>query len=141
MKIYKEYYIPTVDEFRVGFLHEHQDHKGIVLGFHPSDWIEEQVEKFMTDLYAKKIKVKYLYEDDFKELSWKKYGKAPKGILYKGYVNERREEVRMIYTPQSKHVLIYVINVPFHEQTVFAGKVQNISELKVIIKQLNIKPI
>lgn len=87
-----------------------------------------------------KVRVKYLDNDDFTSLGWHNYGKAPKGILYRGYSDERFNKVRIIHLPQSNHVLIYTIDVDLHDQTGFAGCIQNISELKVIIKQLKIKP-
>jgi len=87
------------------------------------------------------IRIKHLDENDFNKLNWERYSTSPKGILYRGYKNERLQSVRIIYIPHSKHVLVYAIDVPLHDQTVFAGTVQNISELKVIINQLKIKPV
>ena len=162
----KNYYIPKIEELHPGMEIEMFYQKGklnltdgkveFIASEPEKKWHKEIISTSEKDTYfwnhpigklaeiidKKLLRIKHLDKDDFNSLGWKSTLRLEGKVDYKefsDYKNIRENDIKLLYMEQSKHVLIYVID-GIEAQTIVAGTIQNISELKVIIKQLEIKP-
>lgn len=148
-----EYYVPSIEEFYVGFEYEYLTIKG--------EWIKDifgstkpfDTEQMDFDIVRKisndlpdELRVKYLDKEDIESLGLKVSDKCVRKYvdLFEANYNDRRREddkVRLIYTYSNKHVLISIGNskASYPEwKTLFTGTTRNISELKIVLKQIGI---
>ena len=141
-----KYYTPTIEEFHIGF--EYETRFGLNSPFttcilHPG-YKFTQIEKDINEDY---IRVKYLDDEDIKSLGfinwtveWTDHARyyftksLPDGSI------SIKDGIQLFFIFGSydrDHVTIYnIINEIKH--VLFDGVVQNKSELKVLLKQLNI---
>jgi hypothetical protein len=136
-----KYYEPTIEEFHVGFEYHYKD---LNLNLKDYGWFPETVsiEGFNCEFYIKQIAsgdycVKYLDQEDIESLGFKltQY----EGIKFKEYkklVSTGNDNFLCTITHNytSKMVIIKRTGVE-----IFTGTIKNISELKKLMQQLNIK--
>ena len=144
-----KYYTPTIEEFHVGFECE-------VYGFNPNNRLNNNIEKkwekitfsiedinLLKDKYLDSFRVKYLDREDIESLGFEyQDGKMIKGysdnFIYKPN-NNLQYNLTYVY---AKNILrIHVEDLVYFEESynyLYQGKIKNKSELKRILKQLNI---
>lgn len=136
-QVENKYYTPELSEFHVGFEYEFSGNKG-------EGWSEEIVEdlysfeSIIDDIRYCDLRVKYLDKEDIESLGFKKENdmmmSAMSGSLYIG----KRSELRTWYSGHSTCVRIITNPNTEQKQIVFDGFIKNLSELKVLLKQLGI---
>ncbi len=137
-----KYYIPEIGEFHVGF--EYFENETLVI----SDGTE--IEKFVFRGISKGIKVKYLDKEDIENLGFndrKQYEKNGGLLGQNVFCKIKKNEIFKIdaywsYQRLERENLIRIFkgdlyNYPYQE--IFRGDIKNKSELKKLLKQLNIK--
>lgn len=145
-----KYYTPSIEEFHPGFEYEHQgcgkpennyfrktNLNKAVLGYRV---IEEDSENTMFALEKciehKQVRVKYLDKEDIQSLGWELREVDEDNLVY-------------LWSPCKKHSIILNLDTRkciitmFDENeridcTAFSGTLQNISELKRVLKQVGI---
>lgn len=142
IKIPVRYYTPELEEFHYGFRYEFK---------HPDspEWIEYNTPEFNPEREdcisrntACDLRVKHLDSDDFKECGFEPiimtYGDR---FMFQKSFNQfgKIKGCRIVYIPQTNWVLMFRDRGMFGD-TMFAGEVKNISELKRILKQTNVTP-
>ena len=154
-----KYYTPTIEEFHVGFEYEYRK-KG-------TEWKNNEDDEVICDLecddiYSLKldlknnlIRVKYLDKDDVKECGWKHDAnddgeEIPSLFEKHGYSLGFSIDQQM--TPKDICYILYLFPDNFvivdsiykcgsgREEMLFRGTIKNKSELKKLMKQLNIQP-
>jgi hypothetical protein len=132
-----KYYIPTIEEFYVGFEYEYK---------HPIGWKKEKMswesphEIFSDAIFMKTVRVPYISKEDIESLGWK-YDKLENGWLeYKLIKNNK------FYTLFKTKSNNYIVTLTFEKAPnsnniyyIFKGKIKNKSELKKLMEQLGIK--
>lgn len=132
----KKYYTPSVEEFYIGFEYEYKTTTNITPK-HSYNWrkvIEDHdkiEERYWSELVCR---VKYLDKEDIEslgfKLSWNDYQH-----LY--YTN--RENTLILFTINNNKLEIFNSNIKEKFKSVlFRGNIKNKSELKILLKQLNI---
>jgi len=150
-----KYYTPDISEFYIGFEYEKSKfYKGEVTEnfstkkYEPSDFIEVDGEFFLQEyIDSGYIRVKYLYKQDIEELGFEHTG----GSLVKNTLDEftmdyndprgTYDKISILYNYNSKWCLIIQgdYETPYTDwPTRFTGHIKNKSELKQILKMLNI---
>ena len=129
----KEYYTPRIEDFYVGF--------EFVLWLNNSYWSKPRVWDYKTtaslkqieqDINNQQVKVKYLDKEDIESLSWHTedngecYNKTNAFDIYGLYPWEWNKGIQNQY------------KIILNDDTLFLGIIKNKSELKVLLKQLNI---
>jgi hypothetical protein len=129
----KEYYTPTIEEFYTGF--------EFVLWLNNSYWSKPRVWDYKTtaslkiieqDINNQQVKVKYLDREDIESLGFNTedngecYNKTNAFDIYGLYPWEWNKGIQNQY------------KVILNGDTLFLGIIKNKSELKVLLKQLNI---
>jgi hypothetical protein len=124
----KEYYTPTIEEFHIGFEYEWLDeNKMWIKSFCPE---EISVEGFDEQTYG--LRVKYLDREDIESLGFNTedngecYNKTNAFDIYGLYPWEWNKGIQNQY------------KIILNGDTLFLGIIKNKSELKVLLKQLNI---
>lgn len=123
-----KYYVPEDSEFHPGLIFQRKgDHK----------WLTETFDAntrsgVLTSVY--KVRVKHLDHDDIVECGWRERVSLPgKTLLFQGGVlSDRGDLISIHYNPISKWTLL----TTGMGQTIFAGKILNISELRFQMKRL-----
>lgn len=124
-----KYYIPEIEEFHVGFEFEHKS-----IG--KNEWNKEvtevidikNIEGIQRVIKNNDIRVKYLDKEDIESLGWK---------LHKLKVGT--EEFEIIHNKKNNIVIKSSIDENMcYPITRFNGTIKNKSELKKLMKQLNI---
>lgn len=155
-----KYYTPEIEEFRVGFEFEYKETflDGTVKSkeqYDKAKWIKSicwtesmpYIERTLTgknfNNYLVGVRVKYLDEDDIKDLGFIPSYNKPKYWFqsFKG-----NNEIQLYYDDKTKEegnegigITIYDgRNTPPNDNKVFNGFIKNKSELKVLMKQLGI---
>lgn len=152
-----KYYIPNIEEFHVGF--EYELLKKV--SRYDNYWRFEIVKKVFTpvktnrdfdwirlkiDLEDKEIRVKYLDQEDIESLGFINSKLTNEIWLYKDKLDFRglgeKYTIGINWRPGRNHLLVFY--VPDEKQipaglTIFAGAIKNKSELKRLMKQLNIQ--
>lgn len=133
-----KYYTPTIEEFHVGFEYEAEDYDGKGIFF----WAEEvykgeEMRTFLIqELEDKKIRVKYLDQEDIKSLGWVKGKYKSLNIYQKGNY--------IITTPLEAYNNTHVIDISILKvigegiDRMFRGVIKNKSELKKLMQQLRL---
>ena len=144
-----KYYTPSIEEFRVGFECEIQSSYGWQKNIWPdvlredSLAYQESIDKdILIATQNATFRVKYLNKEDIESLGFKLKEKND-FTWTKGYNDPRKFDniVDIIWDKNSAHVLITVgTNETTYEdwKTLFTGTIKNISELKIILKQVGI---
>jgi len=140
-----KYYTPEIDEFHVGFECEIQSSWGMQKGIYPSILREDtltgfQLQKIGETETLKKvisgIRVKYLDKKDIESLGFSYYKTHP-GMEQMEF---DKGEYELTYDPNFKGKQWLRINLEGEgDVTLFSGSIKNKSELKKLLKQLNIK--
>jgi hypothetical protein len=135
-----KYYTPTIEEFHVGFEFE--------VNYGKNNWVEESLAyapQVVTLPYMKleNIRVKYLDKEDIESLGFK--SRSP-GSDMRHYHYFKREapgsleywsEVLIDFRWGLDDIGIRGVRGS-EEGTLFKGSIKNISELKIILKQLGV---
>jgi len=139
-----KYYTPEIEEFHVGFECEIQSSWGMQKGIYPSILREDtltgfQLQKIGETETLKKvisgIRVKYLDKKDIESLGFSYYKTHP-GMEQMEF---DKGEYELTYDPNFKGKQWLRINLEGEgDVTLFSGSIKNKSELKVLLKQLNI---
>ena len=139
-----KYYTPEIEEFCVGFECEIQSSWGMQKGIYPSILREDtltgfQLQKIGETETLKKvisgIRVKYLDKKDIESLGFSYYKTHP-GMEQMEF---DKGEYELTYDPNFKGKQWLRINLEGEgDVTLFSGSIKNKSELKVLLKQLNI---
>lgn len=151
-----KYYIPTIEEFHIGFNFEYKDWNKKYKQVDFKSWINPNKENLLPfdklteydllrnfnilDMMLKRsiddIKVKYLDKEDIESLGWKS-NKVP----YQFY-NDNSDFYFFIPSNSSNFIILgeneICISSKRYEETIFRGIIKNKSELKILIKQLGI---
>jgi len=140
-----KYYTPEIEEFHVGFECEIQSSWGMQKGIYPSILREDtltgfQLQKIGETETLKKvisgIRVKYLDKKDIESLGFSYYKTHP-GMEQMEF---DKGEYELTYDPNFKGKQWLRINLEGEgDVTLFSGSIKNLSELKILLKQLNIK--
>jgi len=138
------YYTPTIEEFHIGFEYEKYDNR--IATYRENNYIPTNWHKFKYDLksirlsqlgthlYSKTIRVKYLDQSDIESLGWVeqqdevKYFELSNHRLY--WFNSTIISIDKVFKADNNYVSI---------SQIFRGSCKNISELKKLMQQLNIK--
>ena len=142
-----KYYIPSIEEFHVGFEYEFRTLKGwetkvmtwVDYPSYAGDYIGEAIKE------PDQIRVKYLDKQDIESLGFnntKEHAvsysssykiKDNKVFQIQSYWDMQRDE-------RENLIRIYIGDLHKYPYTeIFRGEIKNISELKVLLKQLNIE--
>jgi len=160
-----KYYTPDITEFHIGFEYERKDYdlddlkeKWYKRVFPEDGLCDGTIEKpdlvelsySMYDVEGE-IRVKYLDKEDIEDCNWRYYGSSTtEGMMYMEtflYGKESRKYALNIDWVNSQEGLMISINIHNsncnsclcnNSNIIFIGKIKNKSELKRLIKQLNI---
>jgi len=144
----KEYYTPAIEEFHVGFkceklyFNDHPTHKGERLV-----WGEEIIDKYLLgdiiededpEYIINNYRVKYLDREDIESCGWK--------YQHSTFEFEAKSSKQMLAFTKDTYLLKYIpenqslrIDDDYIDMIQFCGFIKNISELKKLMKQLNIQ--
>ena len=134
----KKYYVPSIEEFHVGFEYEIQDlHLKGVFREKEEDWIPTVFSKLTTisdlwyclsyeDLVKGALRVKYLDREDIEAEGW-----VRKQLPHQYFL-----ETYMLV--DVKHGEYSIMNLRY-EDNIFRGTIRNRSELRRIMKMVGIK--
>lgn len=132
-----KYYIPSIEEFHVGFEYEELE-MGSKEKFNKTildewDGLSGYIDG-TTDLYEiargrKKVRVKYLDKEDIESLGFEVYDKYEDHFIKDNTVIHYRNEAGELYP----------IDIFIGKQSYMFMRIKNKSELKILLKQLNIK--
>ena len=147
-KMENKYYTPEIEEFHVGFECEIQSSWGMQKGIYPSILREDtltgfQLQKIGETETLKKvisdIRVKYLDKKDIESLNYKHKKDTQYSFVSKNSSIQLHDKNR--WHTKYNALTIYKHNKinPLDKTSVFQGIIKNKSELKVLLKQLNIK--
>jgi len=142
-----KYYIPTIEEFHLGFEFEHLNFQGKLISNHPSntaEWHKEICDadwfNILLDDYehsseeVNKYRVKYLDKEDIESLGWEisKIQRNPKTTCFEKSDTAFRFVLEIDI--DSVKIDAYLdFKIPM-----FIGSVKNKSELKKLMQMLNI---
>lgn len=129
-----KYYTPEIEEFHVGFEYESHEDPRVDDG-----WMEQQVSELsLKNIYQyyfndsdTDIRVKYLDQEDIESLEWKRSWNDC------GWIGYDLKDFYMKVTDRLE-VSIYDNHI-VGGSIMFKGNIQNKSELKKLMKQLNIE--
>lgn len=136
-----KYYIPTIEEFHVGFEYEHYSYnkwnKDIL------NILDMQSDSNIDAIFREsfKVRVKYLDIDDINELGWTAFGRDAwketfedlQGGCIFNLIDKENDEFQLYYNNIELIEIYDVCN-----GRIFSGTIKNKSELKVLMKQLRI---
>lgn len=145
-----KYYVPSIEEFCVGFEFEKYDERvAVYAGEGSTNWHKHtydlrsiRLSQLPSHLFEKTIRTKYLDEDDVKELGWEHLWNnyyslktVPAGLAPFKYV------ILSIYN-QNCIIAAYIENPRMYdeqnENKRFNGRIKNKSELKKVMKMLRL---
>lgn len=140
-----KYYIPSIEEFRVGFKYEAEDYNGEgEFTWENCVYEGEEIRTYLIqELEQKEIRVKHLDQTDIESLGYEHLGSqwynlknVPGSLEYYLYVRLRK------WTDNKILILAYRFDPSIseynEEQYLFDGIIKNKSELEVLMKQLEI---
>jgi len=152
-----KYYQPKIEEFCIGFEFEKYDERSATYkenNFKPTNWHKFKYDlksirlsQLPVHLQEKKIRVKYLDQQDIENLGWEHYGKAvcnwykKEGMFDDGFASYGKwTKLKLLHCSNSRiKILAYEPSWGEIETVLFAGECKNKSELKKLMQQLNIK--
>lgn len=126
-----KYYTPKLKEFRIGFEYQGYD----MLDNGKWGWVDhifegEEIRTYFTEELKKgEVRVKYLDKEDIESLG---FTVAKNDPYWYDYKNSR------FYLYKDNPISKYWTISDEESQFGFTGSIKNISELKVLLKQLNI---
>jgi len=146
-----KYYTPTIEEFYVGFECEIKDDESdfdgtIILSAYDTEYLDRLIKN-------KSVRVKYLDRDDIEEAGWRLFG-SPLKLVGGEYENDFPIVYQILGEKQfmkNSPVLASLVQIRENIYNIykttngdeaameFKGIIKNKSELKKIMKQLNIK--
>lgn len=139
-----KYYTPSIEEFHVGFEFQVKTSTGMWISSAANNlsMIRDIVETFES----KEIRVKYLDKEDIDSLGW--LGVIPGNVVDKDQYNvthwvtdKYKDSFQLLqyYYPIGGHAYYISFGNPEKDKPLFEGIVKNKSELKRLMKQLNIE--
>ena len=153
-----KYYTPEIEEFHIGF--EYSADRSSDKWEADIFTIDSDINGLSEMLNENLIRVKYLDREDIESFRWLfkhfspfegKETSSLQRLVFSGSFETRfgLEEFGMIYVPSTSHLLIWRVyddlqveaitdGVLVIKQTLFAGTIRNKSELKRIMKMINI---
>lgn len=142
-----KYYTPTIEEFHVGFEYEIKASfvKGKLTPYLKGESWKEEIfvieDYYLVNRVLKEhsecIRVKYLDEDDFKELGFRLLGRSyPKTGDFVFYKNCGDFGFGITF---SDYPILRCRIQKHSDATIFFGTIKNKSELKKVLEMLNIK--
>ena len=152
-----KYYTPEIDEFHVGFECEIQSSWGMQKGIYPSILREDtltgfQLQKIGETETLKKvisgIRVKYLDKEDIESCGFGNYKKSVcawyelEGHFEDSFASYGYwTKIRLIHCESDNKIKILAFEHSWDEEetVLFQGKIKNKSELKKLLKKLNIE--
>ena len=136
-----KYYTPEIEEFHIGFEVECYDDNDKTWDI---VYIDSQPALCNITGLNLNIRVKYLDREDIESLGWiYKGGKTIK--KGKAYFSDEKEVIGITLRPnffEDNHASIHIYALKPSggiQNTIFAGKIKNRTELKKLLKQLNLK--
>ena len=139
------YYTPSIDEFHVGFEFEMLEYNYEGNDYYPSIFgnllinnngsqYTTEIKTYVTYIKNEHVRVKYLDKEDLESLGFFYYSK------FEGHYEEWHFDVKsnIKLTLYLKSDLPFISIYKKHNCSIFAGTIKNKSELKVLLKQLNI---
>lgn len=141
------YYVPTIEEFHVGFEYEFKNLKGEFVKYVCSvDNISEiDAAIKLSKTFETECRVKYLNEEDIESLGWRiveNFKSENDGCTYLTFERPHNrlydKMFRLKYTVETGALWIFVLMDMSGRYTGFKGTIKNKSELKILMKQLNI---
>lgn len=127
MGLDNKYYIPTIEEFHVGFEFEYKDFNG-----YKKDTVSFIDEQFILDVEFKRVRVKCLDKEDIESLGW--------GFVKDIYM--RTMQSGLVYylwiTPNVVSINVSSGGGLESSNQIFRGTIKNKSEFKKLMKQLRI---
>ena len=125
-----EYYTPSIEEFYVGFEYEHLNKEcDSWLPCFYETMLDQRGNSKLDELNMSLEKVKYLDKEDIESLG---FTVAKNDPYWYDYKNSR------FYLYKDNPISKYWTISDEESQFGFTGSIKNISELKVLLKQLNI---
>jgi len=133
-----KYYTPIPEEFHVGFEYEIRD--SIELDYYKVISDGSEIGLIHKEIENNLIRVKYLNEKDIKSLGFEsspgnKF--EPNTVDIKNYTKGRDKIMTYTTLENSFYTKLYILRRK-NKSVLFEGTIKNISELKVLLKQLNI---
>jgi len=137
-----KYYIPTIDEFHVGF--ECESNYVVIRGANSKlseykhfifteDNISYLIEAYINDASSSEVRVKYLDREDIESLGWTYYK------THSGTTTNEFELGEYTLTFDSDFSDKWNLTIDFENGfNLFHGSIKNKSELSKLMKQLNI---
>ena len=152
----EKYYTPELEEFHVGFEYEHlaKGYLWFLNGLGPKDtWMKEtfsggagqdgesEVHELDALIEDKAVRVKHLDREDIESFGFKRSNLRDNIFLEEcDEWNHRPAEcIGINFNEGFDHIMIFFVEKGGkikHGQTIFAGKLNNKSELKRLLKQL-----
>lgn len=127
--IESKYYTPEIEEFYVGFEYEILNYKtnNFEKIIYPADYIEANIKPIQLLEYIKRgsMKVKYLDKEDIESLGWK-------------YLNKNETFCYGVNEEWGLSHVKNIIEITYYGECNFNGIIKNKSELKKLMKQLQI---
>jgi len=137
-----KYYTPEIEEFHIGFEFEKYDNRPAIYkenDFKPTNWHKHtynltsiRLSQLDTHLYNKTLRVKYLDREDIESCGFDTedngecYCMIDTFDLYGLYPWEWDKGIKNLY------------KITLNRETLYRGVIKNISELKVLLKQLDV---
>lgn len=127
-----KYYTPELEEFHVGFEFEEMSDSGLMYNkkVFRFGWFDLQRE-IVKGIELKKIRVKHLDKEDIEELGWENNKKIDIGYF-------RKDEFVLRFKNEKISIYLYDENW-IDTEIIKSIKIKNKSELRKLMKQLNIK--
>jgi hypothetical protein len=123
-----KYYTPSIDEFHVGFKYQELDSNDV--------WVDKVFYSLLLDFNINYVRVKYLDKEDIKSLGWIEKSEFDNDETKQSYWNPEKEVMLTMFNEDYKVRIAGGTNTP--RFLFFHGTIKNKSELKKLIKQLNI---
>jgi hypothetical protein len=133
-----KYYTPSIDEFHVGFKYQELDSNDV--------WVDKVFYSLLLDFNINYVRVKYLDKEDIESLGFKYvknneniFSGDGKSILFK-YNVDQYSKYELLMFEKNNQVWINLVHEPTKMVIpYFKGIIKNKSELKKLMKQLNIQ--
>lgn len=151
-----KYYTPTIEEFHVGFeFQRKEEHRLHIRNEFPKTnkwtlkkWDENQIRigKLRCEINEGNIRVKELDQEDLESLGWKMTKNFNYEIQFQFIINDYKfydcsydfeDKILLIEEFIQEKLVANTIN-NYNSYTLFKGEIKNKSELKRIMKQLQI---
>jgi hypothetical protein len=149
-----KYYTPDISEFHVCFEYEKYDKRiAVYVNIGPTNWHKHEyhtrdikISNLGIYLNEGSIRVKYLDREDIESLNFTNYKKAAADWYeLEGHFEDSFAsygywtKIKLIHYKHGIKILAYEYTYNEEPETLFAGIVNNKSELIKLLKQLNIK--